>query len=75
MVAASTLAIFIVPVLFVIITRVSYGKKRLGYLEAHHDELMEKARKVEEQNIDPELEYDLRKSRELNSPVKAPVKE
>ena len=74
MLAASTLAIFIVPVLFVIITRMSYGKKRLEYLQAHHDELMEKGRKVEEQNIDAELEYDLQKSRELNTPVKAPAK-
>jgi HAE1 family hydrophobic/amphiphilic exporter-1 len=74
MLAASTLAIFIVPVLFVIITRISYGKKRLEYLQAHHDELMEKGRKVEEQNIDAELEYDLQKSRELNTPVKAPAK-
>jgi HAE1 family hydrophobic/amphiphilic exporter-1 len=70
MIAASTLAIFIVPVLFVIITRVSYGQKRLSYLQAHHEELMEKAQKVEQQNIDPELEYDLQKSRDLNTPVK-----
>ena len=32
MLAASTIAIFIVPVLFVVITRVSYGKKKLEYL-------------------------------------------
>jgi HAE1 family hydrophobic/amphiphilic exporter-1 len=70
MLAASTIAIFIVPVLFVIITRVSYGQKTLDYLKAHHEELMEKGRKVEQQNIDPELEYDLQKSRELNTPVK-----
>ncbi len=66
MLAASTLAIFIVPVLFVIITRVSYGKKKLDYLLAHHDELMEKAEKVEAENIDPELEYEIQKSREQN---------
>ena len=47
MLAASTLAIFIVPVLFVVITRLSYGKEKLDYLQAHHDELMEKAKKVE----------------------------
>jgi HAE1 family hydrophobic/amphiphilic exporter-1 len=58
MLAASTLAILIVPVLFVIITRFSYGKKKLAYLQAHHEELMEKALKVEQQNIDPELEYE-----------------
>lgn len=33
MLAATTLAIFIVPVLFVLITRISYGKKRLKRLE------------------------------------------
>jgi HAE1 family hydrophobic/amphiphilic exporter-1 len=27
---------------------------------------MEKAKRVEQQNIDPELEYDLQKSRELH---------
>jgi len=64
MLAASSLAIFIVPVLYVLITKVSYGKKKLDYLVAHHDELMEKAKKVEEQNIDPELEYEIEKSRE-----------
>jgi len=67
MLAASTLAIFIVPVLFVLITRVSYGKKKLEYLKAHHDELMEKARKVEEQSIDPELEFEIQKSRDLHA--------
>jgi HAE1 family hydrophobic/amphiphilic exporter-1 len=66
MLAASTLAIFIVPVLYVIITKVSYGKARLDYLKAHHKELMEKAAKVEAQNIDPELEFEIQKSRELS---------
>jgi HAE1 family hydrophobic/amphiphilic exporter-1 len=65
MLAASTLAIFIVPVLFVLITRASYGKKKLEYLKTHHDELMEKAKKVEEQSIDPELEFEIQKSRDL----------
>ena len=64
MLAASSIAIFIVPVLYVIITRVSYGKARLEYLKAHHEDLMEKERKVESQNIDPELEYEIQKSRE-----------
>ena len=66
MIAASTLAIFIVPVLFVIITRFSYGKDKLAYLQAHHDQLMEKAKKVEAENIDPELEFDIQKSRDLH---------
>jgi HAE1 family hydrophobic/amphiphilic exporter-1 len=68
MFAASTIAIFIVPVLYVVITRVSYGKEKLDYLKEHHEELMEKAKKVEEQNIDPELEYEINKSRELDKP-------
>ncbi|MGA9407170.1 MAG: efflux RND transporter permease subunit, partial [Bacteroidota bacterium] len=67
MLAATSLAIFIVPVLFVIITRLSYGRERLAYLHAHHEELMEKAKKVEQQNIDPELEYDLHRSREIHN--------
>lgn len=32
MIAASSLAIFIVPVLFVVIVKIAYGKKRLEYL-------------------------------------------
>ncbi|HEY4324938.1 MAG TPA: efflux RND transporter permease subunit [Mucilaginibacter sp.] len=66
MTAASTIAIFVVPVLFVLITRVAYGKEKLEYLKAHHNDLMEKAKKVEAQNIDPELEFELQKSRELH---------
>ncbi len=67
MTAASTIAIFVVPVLFVIITRWAYGKEKLDYLKAHHKELMEKAKKVEAQNIDPELEFELYKSRDLHN--------
>jgi HAE1 family hydrophobic/amphiphilic exporter-1 len=59
MIASSSLAIFIVPVLYVLFTRLSYGKKQLQWLQDHHEELMEKAHRVEEQNIDPELEYDI----------------
>jgi len=66
MIAASSLAIFIVPVLFVVITRLSYGKKQLEYLEQHHEELMEKNKKVEQQDIDPELEYEIKKSHEMD---------
>ncbi|HEX8018726.1 efflux RND transporter permease subunit, partial [Mucilaginibacter sp.] len=66
MLTASTIAIFIVPVLFVVITRFSYGKEKLEYLQAHSESLKEKARKVEAQNIDPELEYEIEKSRELH---------
>lgn len=66
MLAASTLAIFIVPVLFVLITKFSYGKEKLQWLQDHREELLTKAKKVEAQNIDPELEYEIQKSRELN---------
>jgi HAE1 family hydrophobic/amphiphilic exporter-1 len=68
MLAASTLAILIVPVLFVLITRMSYGKKKLDYLLAHHEELMERERKIEKQNIDPELEYEIAHSQKQNKP-------
>ncbi len=66
MIAASSIAIFIVPVLFVVITRLSYGKKQLAYLQAHHEELMEKAKKAEEENIDAELEFEIAREHEKN---------
>jgi HAE1 family hydrophobic/amphiphilic exporter-1 len=59
MLASTTISIFIVPVLFVLFTRLSYGKKELAWLQAHHEELMEKEKKVEQQHLDPELEYDI----------------
>ena len=59
MIASSTISIFIVPVLYVLFTRMSYGRKQLAWLQDHHEELMEKARRVEAQNIDPALEYDI----------------
>jgi HAE1 family hydrophobic/amphiphilic exporter-1 len=33
MIAASSLAIFVVPVLFVVIVKIAYGKKQLEYLK------------------------------------------
>ena len=59
MIASTTISIFIVPVLFVLFTKFSYGKKQLAWLQEHHEELLEKARKVEETNLDPELEYEI----------------
>jgi HAE1 family hydrophobic/amphiphilic exporter-1 len=59
MIASSTISIFIVPVLYVLLTRWSYGKKELEWLKAHRAELEEKTRKVESQNIDPELEFEI----------------
>ncbi|NCD71122.1 efflux RND transporter permease subunit [Mucilaginibacter agri] len=74
MIASSTISIFIVPVLFVLLTRFSYGKKQLAYLQAHHEELMEKARKVEAQNIDPELEYDIAEAHAEHNEYKESLK-
>jgi hydrophobe/amphiphile efflux-1 (HAE1) family protein len=68
MLSASSIAIFIVPVLYVIITKLSYGEDQLAYLKKHHKQLLEKEKKVEAQNIDPELEYEIKKSRELGKP-------
>jgi len=51
--------------LFVLFTKFSYGKKQLALLQEHHEELMDKAQKVEAQNIDPELEYEIAAAREL----------
>ena len=66
MIASTTISIFIVPVLFVLFTRLSYGKKQLAWLQEHHDELMEKEKKVEQQNIDPELEYEIEQAKANN---------
>ncbi|MBV8252205.1 MAG: multidrug efflux RND transporter permease subunit [Chitinophaga sp.] len=38
MLAATLLAVFTVPVLYVLITKLAYGKKKLAELEAHGDE-------------------------------------
>ncbi|RFS20154.1 hydrophobe/amphiphile efflux-1 family RND transporter [Chitinophaga silvatica] len=68
MIAASTIAIFVVPVLFVVITRFSYGAKKLAWLKENHEKLMEKAKKIEEKDIDPELEFEIQRSRDFNKP-------
>jgi HAE1 family hydrophobic/amphiphilic exporter-1 len=67
MIASSTISIFIVPVLYVLFTRLSYGKKQLDWLQAHHNELIEQAKKVEEQNIDAELEFEIEESKQKNA--------
>ncbi|HTB32149.1 MAG TPA: efflux RND transporter permease subunit [Bacteroidia bacterium] len=59
MIAASSIAIFIVPVLFVVIVKIAYGKKGLEYLAAHRDELTAKAKEENEgkggaKPVDPE---------------------
>ncbi len=48
MIAASSLAIFIVPVLFVVIIKLAYGRKHLDYLAHHRDEL-----KIQELKTNP----------------------
>ena len=68
MLAASTIAIFIVPVLFVVITKLSYGATKLNDLQSHHYDLMEKAKKIEKNYIDSELEY------EINTPSAKNIK-
>ena len=60
--------------LFVLFTKVSYGKKQLKWLQDHHEELMEKAKRVEEANIDPELEYDIAQARHEHEISKEEVK-
>ena len=69
MLAASSLAIIIVPVLFVLITRFSYGERKLASLQAHHEELLEKAARVERQNIDPELEWEMNHGLRTDAPA------
>lgn len=60
MLAATLLAIFIVPVLFVLISRVAYGRKGFAYLKAHHEDLLEKEKVVEQQHADVALEFDIK---------------
>jgi len=47
MIAASSLAVFIVPVLFVVITKIAYGKKRLEELAKNRKESDQKKEKKE----------------------------
>jgi HAE1 family hydrophobic/amphiphilic exporter-1 len=64
MLAATSLAIFIVPVLFVLISKVSYGKKKLEFLKTHHDELEAQHKEINEQKIDPVIENELKMDKE-----------
>jgi HAE1 family hydrophobic/amphiphilic exporter-1 len=63
MLASTSISIFIVPVLYVLFTKWSYGRRQLNWLQAHKDDLEEKARRVEAQNIDPELEYEFARTK------------
>ena len=66
MIAATSLAIFIVPVLFVLITKISYRKNRLAYLKQHRTELAERRILEHNMNLDPVLEYDMKKEKQDN---------
>jgi len=68
MLAATSIAIFVVPALFVLIARLAYGKKRLEYLKAHHDELIEKHKAIQEASADPELKYELEHDHKKQAP-------
>jgi len=50
MIAASSLAVFIVPVLFVVIIKIAYGKKKLVYLLQHRNEFNVELQKTEIEN-------------------------
>lgn len=63
MLAATSIAIFIVPVLFVLISKLAYGKRRLKYLKEHHDDLLEREHKIHEVDIDSTLEYDINREK------------
>jgi HAE1 family hydrophobic/amphiphilic exporter-1 len=70
MIASTTISVFIVPVLYVLLTRWSYGAKELAWLKAHREELTEKAKRVEAQNIDPELEYEIEQAHKEHNELK-----
>ena len=59
MVAATSLAIFIVPVLFVLISKISYSKRRLEFLRAHRVEISELRLSRQEQELNSILKDDL----------------
>ena len=66
MIASTTISIFIVPVLYVLFTRLSYGKKQLAWLQEHREDLLEKYKKVEAQNIDAELEFEIAEAKAIH---------
>ena len=59
MVAATSLAIFVVPVLFMLISKLSYSKKRLEFLRKHRTEIAEQRIKEHEEQIRQYLRFDL----------------
>ena len=59
MVAATSLAIFIVPVLFVLISKISYSKKRLEFLRKHRVAISAQRQREHETEIRKILSKDL----------------
>jgi len=59
MLAATSLAIFIVPVLFVLITKIAYSKKQLAYLQTHQDDLLDLEEKILERRVEDAVELDI----------------
>ncbi len=59
MVAATSLAIFIVPVLFVLISKISYSKKRLEFLRKHRVQISVQRQREHETEIRKILAKDL----------------
>ena len=59
MLSATTLAIFVVPVLFVLISKVAYNDAKLAYLKAHHEDLLKREQVVAHTKIDAALEFDI----------------
>ncbi|MBA2250671.1 MAG: multidrug efflux RND transporter permease subunit [Chitinophagaceae bacterium] len=52
MLAATSLAIFIVPVLYVVITRLAYGKKRLAAMQQQGNKLVTPVHEIDQKLID-----------------------
>ena len=59
MLAATSLAIFIVPVLFVLISKLAYSKRQLQYLEAHHTDIVEREEEIFEHKVEEAIELDI----------------
>ncbi len=70
MTAATTIAIFIVPVLFVLITKMSYGEETTGLAAEGTSRRShgESEGKWKRRTSTPELEYELQKARDQNNP-------
>ncbi len=59
MIAATTLAIFIVPVLYVAITKVAYGKRKLAEMQERYNPNDHAHFAGEDENRDQEIEKEM----------------